>query len=207
MKTLTTMLMLTVFAGPSIAASIIADPTKPWPDEHFVAPTEPWWDGGQSIKSIKPCKPQTDRPPTRASYPPGTKPWWDGGQWIAPLPEEPKQTYKRTDYPIGLDLEMEETDHCTIANLTFKELPPVAYDHPVKGPVVVTDYENEAALRAACNIAPPAGYLVGCARAGNPCLILLGPVSPAFHGLTRNIVLRHEMAHCNGWPGDHPGMR
>jgi hypothetical protein len=29
----------------------------------------------------------------------------------------------------------------------------------------------------------------------------------AFDGLSYEIVLRHEVGHCNGWPGDHPGMR
>jgi hypothetical protein len=24
-------------------------------------------------------------------------------------------------------------------------------------------------------------------------------------GLTMDITLRHEIAHCNGWPGDHRG--
>jgi hypothetical protein len=26
-------------------------------------------------------------------------------------------------------------------------------------------------------------------------------------GWTKELLLRHETAHCNGWPGDHPGKR
>jgi hypothetical protein len=197
--TLATMLMLTVFAGPSIAASIVVDPTKPWPGYQS---TTPDWNNPSGLQ------------------PGSTLPYhFPGGRGGSA--EDKSTPYhfsggrggsaedKSTVYPNGLALEMEEADHWTIANLTFKELPPVEYDHPVKGPVVVVDYKNETALRAACNVYPPAGYLVGCApQLGNPCqILLLGSVNPAVHGLTRNIVLRHEMAHCNGWPRTHEGIR
>src|SRR5262245_45086669 len=37
-------------------------------------------------------------------------------------------------------------------------------------------------------------------------LILVGPAQTwQAVGLTRNLVVRHEVAHCNGWSGDHPG--
>jgi hypothetical protein len=26
-------------------------------------------------------------------------------------------------------------------------------------------------------------------------------------GWTTGLLLRHELAHCNGWPGDHPNIR
>lgn len=37
---------------------------------------------------------------------------------------------------------------------------------------------------------------------GNFCevIIPIGPVQRA----TPNAILRHEVGHCNGWPGDHP---
>jgi len=35
------------------------------------------------------------------------------------------------------------------------------------------------------------------------CKIFLGPPQTERTGVTRNIVLRHEIGHCEGWPADH----
>jgi len=73
--------------------------------------------------------------------------------------------------------------------------PPARYDHPYDGPVV-EQVLSLAQVREIC------GYENwGCAwiTAGTCYRVLLsdGPVSVSF-------LRRHETAHCNGWPGDHP---
>src|SRR5262249_13093926 len=35
------------------------------------------------------------------------------------------------------------------------------------------------------------------------CFVWIGPT----FGVPRNIIIRHERGHCNGWPGTHEGVR
>jgi hypothetical protein len=107
----------------------------------------------------------------------------------------------------ALPFAMEPADLWAIANLHFKELPPVEFDHPTEDPVEIVDVATEAELRNICGYTNSNLTIVGCAAAlPGLCRIYLGP-RPAWTGLTRNIVIRHETGHCNHWPGDHPGMR
>jgi hypothetical protein len=86
-------------------------------------------------------------------------------------------------------------------------LPPVEFDHPYSGEVVITKWNDYTLLRSICKDVPTA---LGCSlrtyngATGAPisCLIMLGP---AIHNDER--ALRHEMAHCNGWPGNHENAR
>jgi hypothetical protein len=52
---------------------------------------------------------------------------------------------------------------------------------------------------------------IGCAKIGYGgalCWIFLAPDEDiGAHGLTTELVLRHEIGHCNGWRHDHPGAR
>jgi hypothetical protein len=113
----------------------------------------------------------------------------------------------------ALPLAMEPADLWAIANLKFTELPPAEFDHATKDAVEIIDMPTEKELREVCHLteAYRGANVVGCAApkgqlAFDRCIIYLGP-RPAWAGLTRNIVIRHETGHCNGWPGDHPGMR
>jgi len=112
-------------------------------------------------------------------------------------------------HPHGLSLVMQPPDLWAIANLRFKELPPVEYDRPYEGALLIIDVNSEEKLRQICGH-PPKGLngdtMVGCARPGDPATIYLGPI-PARAGLTRNIVIRHELGHLNGWSAAHEGMR
>src|SRR5262245_38137263 len=109
--------------------------------------------------------------------------------------------------PGALLLTMQPADLWAIANLKIKQLPPPQYDHPVKGPVEVTDIPTEEALRKICGYTQPGTILIGCAHvSAELCSVYLGPI-PSWTGITRNINLRHELGHCNGWPGDHVGIR
>jgi hypothetical protein len=112
-------------------------------------------------------------------------------------------------YPNGLAITMTEADYYSIATLRYKQLPPVQYDHPVSGPVEVIDIESEERLRQLCHMTQThqGTNVIGCAgRKPDRCVIYLGPI-PASSGITRNINLRHELGHCNGWPADHPNIR
>jgi hypothetical protein len=53
----------------------------------------------------------------------------------------------------------------------------------------------------------PGGGAFACARETSwGCRVVIAPEPDAKRvGLTRDILLRHEIAHCNGWPGDHRG--
>lgn len=95
-----------------------------------------------------------------------------------------------------------------VAPTYFSTLPPIEYDHPFKGKVKITVVDNEAEMQTACGM-PGVVYLMGCAHLdGKVCVIHLRDEET----LRRNrrtrldILLRHEVGHCNGWRG-HAGAR
>jgi hypothetical protein len=87
-------------------------------------------------------------------------------------------------------------------------LPPKEFDYPYRGKLTVTRSPSQAEIRANCS---PTSfpYHLGCARlTAFGCDILMA--DDAFirkSGWTPEIVMRHEIGHCNGWPGDHRGGR
>jgi len=152
---------------------------------------------------------------------------------IRPQDEEPVDTYRGSSlgspsieapqpaalHPAEKPVEptsvaMEPADLWAIATTKLKQLPPPEYDHPVYDPVEVIDVDTEAELRRLCGLENyfKDQIIIGCAGPkGNRikpdrCLVYLGPI-PAWTGVTRNINLRHELGHCNGWPQDHAGIR
>lgn len=90
-------------------------------------------------------------------------------------------------------------------------LPPVEYDHAYKGMLIVETVATREELRTQCGAAF-GPWTLGCAwRSTYPadsCRIIMvdEKVMKAF-GWRRDMILRHEIGHCNGWPGDHPGQR
>jgi hypothetical protein len=86
-------------------------------------------------------------------------------------------------------------------------LPPVEFDHAYSGQVIITKWNDYSLIRFICKDTPSAiacSYRTYNTVTGAPisCLVMLGPKA---HDDER--AMRHEMAHCNGWPGDHPGAR
>jgi hypothetical protein len=86
-------------------------------------------------------------------------------------------------------------------------LPPEHYDYFFSGPIEIIRVDTPEQLKLACN--RPDGNPMGCAqRIGELCRIRMLPNE--FYR-TRQVppemILRHEMAHCNGWAGNHPGAR
>jgi hypothetical protein len=89
-------------------------------------------------------------------------------------------------------------------------VPPEQYDHPFRGPgeLRIIDAASQDEVRQWCPTAvfPKAGAF-GCASS-KPwgCQVAIASEADLKTvGLTRGMVLRHEVAHCNGWPGDHRG--
>jgi hypothetical protein len=88
-------------------------------------------------------------------------------------------------------------------------LPPVEYDRPFRGKLQEIRVPPET-MRALCpKTSMP--LTLGCAyptRDQSECLIIM--VSDEIiraAGWTAEIVRRHEVGHCNGFPADHRGMR
>jgi hypothetical protein len=95
---------------------------------------------------------------------------------------------------------------CTYPAQAQNVIPPLEYDHPYNGKVIVERSTSQAEIRSRCDPST-FPYHLGCSRLRpDGCYILLA--DDEFirkHGWTSDIVLRHEIGHCNGWPGDHRG--
>jgi hypothetical protein len=109
----------------------------------------------------------------------------------------------------------------------YKVLPPLKYDHPFNGRLKVTELKDVQEVFGACRLVW--SYLpnsditkiipvraVACAvmppvlkpeYVGIGCLIYRPPDLEIWEsGITPNILMRHEIGHCNGWR-NHEGMR
>ena len=88
-------------------------------------------------------------------------------------------------------------------------LPPVEYDKPYQGELTMLRVKDQDAVRKYCPSVPFAGAALACAYpGGEECLVVM--VSDRIielAGWTTDIVRRHEIGHCNGWPKDHRGAR
>lgn len=72
--------------------------------------------------------------------------------------------------------------------------PPARYDYPPNPPPIVRVVPT---TKGVCS-----GNLYGCAfRIKRDCVLY---VSATLSAPARAAVLRHERAHCNGWPAHHP---
>lgn len=89
----------------------------------------------------------------------------------------------------------------------FFILPPVEYDRNYEGDLTIKMVESVEELRDACGLTDP--QILGCSiRTPTACLIILVPdYVMRKRSWTSGLILRHEIGHCNGWPGDHNGQR
>jgi hypothetical protein len=86
-------------------------------------------------------------------------------------------------------------------------LPPPQYDHSFKGHTVVR-LGSLAEVKNYCHTMHgivSAYQALGCAKVhSGRCFIMIhkvgGPITARMQGEIR----RHEVAHCNGWAGNHP---
>jgi hypothetical protein len=86
-------------------------------------------------------------------------------------------------------------------------LPPPEFDRPYTGKLTVLKEDNFVFIRHVCADVPNAiacSFRTYDSVSGETlsCLIMLGPGT-----WEDERAMRHEIAHCNGWPGDHPGGR
>jgi hypothetical protein len=95
--------------------------------------------------------------------------------------------------------------HPVLSQIFPTLIPPVEYDHPFMGVVIVTRLDREALVKR-CVI--PNAW--GCAHHYGPtCEVTIGIDDILVMPLTNirvpwQAVYRHEIAHCNGWPWFHP---
>jgi hypothetical protein len=93
-------------------------------------------------------------------------------------------------------------------------LPPVEYDHPyTEGKLWVIVVDSQADVRDKCESTRLLDVAIACShQKSDPsikgCRIVIANkeiIEAA--GYTYEAVMRHEIGHCNGWPGDHPNAR
>lgn len=89
-------------------------------------------------------------------------------------------------------------------------LPPEQYDHFYDGDLTIKIVPDLVSLNAACSIDPDKQpNVLACAwHNAKSCVIyMVDDRVMREKGWNTGILLRHEIGHCNGWPGDHPGRR
>jgi hypothetical protein len=87
-------------------------------------------------------------------------------------------------------------------------IPPLEFDHPYLGNLVVTRVETRADVQKVCGLDHPAmACAIPDAKFVYCKIFLVGDDVIAAGGITPEIAMRHEIGHCNGWPADHSGAR
>src|SRR5262245_37432859 len=95
----------------------------------------------------------------------------------------------------------------TIRPKLYMILPPAEYDHFYDGDLTIKIVPDLISLRAACGTDKET--MLACAmRNAKGCVIyMVEDRVMRERGWNTGLLLRHEIGHCNGWPGDHPGQR
>lgn len=87
-------------------------------------------------------------------------------------------------------------------------MPPARYDVPYTGPLIehVLTLEQIDKICSGMGVRKSQGQVIfGCARGTEtPCVIYIPKIAGYITAEDQAKVRRHELAHCNGWPGDHP---
>ena len=87
-------------------------------------------------------------------------------------------------------------------------MPPLEFDYPYTGRLTVSRV-NPDQMRGRCPLPSPGRVTVGCAHVGRgECeIIIANDEWLKALGWNADVITRHERAHCEGWPADHPGAR
>lgn len=82
--------------------------------------------------------------------------------------------------------------------------PPARFDHAYSGKIRVYNLpQNQVAMECKKLIGWATPKMHGCSQHNDTeCIVIT--VDKTFMGATPKAVLRHEIGHCNGWPGNHP---
>jgi hypothetical protein len=91
-------------------------------------------------------------------------------------------------------------------------LPPVEYDKPFAGKLEEVVVKSREEMEASCKrigfSEPRVPLACGKLLAADHCVLYLARDEVYRSvGVTTELVRRHEVGHCNGWPKDHPGGR
>lgn len=87
---------------------------------------------------------------------------------------------------------------CAFAGSQLK--PPARYDHPFAGEVQIIRHQS-GNIERLCGYDKP-GIVRGCASVvDGVCVIQIAVYAKISDPA---MLIRHETAHCNGWPEDHP---
>jgi hypothetical protein len=86
-------------------------------------------------------------------------------------------------------------------------LPPSTFDRPFQGTLRIVSLPYWKVSHG-CGVNPGGGHRAeACAiRAKDSCLVVLPEVQEIGEAEAARL-LRHEIAHCNGWPRHHPSAR
>ena len=87
---------------------------------------------------------------------------------------------------------------------TYVIVPPPEYDRAYKGHLIISRIDSTPEVGRLCGQTDP---MISCSQPrDNECDIIMATDDVIRTlGYSVDIVLRHEIAHCNGWPKDHPG--
>src|SRR5262245_48522178 len=82
-------------------------------------------------------------------------------------------------------------------------LPPAQFAKPYDGALTITIVSSTDEVGQFCDIGKT--FLLGCARrnAFSCAIMLVKDELARAYGWNTGLMLRHEIAHCNGWPGNH----
>jgi hypothetical protein len=106
--------------------------------------------------------------------------------------------YAAGTYPYPYELTNDDMWALRTKMQMLKLLPPVEYDHPFAGDLYIVDGKGKCITDISIACADPHDTW---------CLISYEKERVVRSPMTINLVIRHEIAHCNGWPGDHRGAR
>ena len=100
------------------------------------------------------------------------------------------------------------TASAAAADPNFGIVPPKEFDRPYEGELVITVARDQTHLSELCSGTrlPPGSRALACAeRTASTCKIFLPPRASTDLDWPLALIVRHEIAHCNGWAWDHPG--
>ena len=123
------------------------------------------------------------------------------------------QTYTREHAANALAARVDAINNAPITQAAWNKyasgvrvLPPVQYDVPYRGRLIITEAPDMASTPALCNMTVAKA---ACAwRRLGECEVIMVPLDALrAMGHAPRIVLRHELGHCLSWPATHEGMR
>jgi hypothetical protein len=95
----------------------------------------------------------------------------------------------------------------TVKPAPTRILPPAEYDKPYAGQLELVVVDSQDDVRARCESTRGLPIAIACSmHTSDHCRIIIANERViASIGHAYSVVMRHELAHCNGWPGNHPG--